>query len=299
MISPTLSFVDFLYGTHSFVVLLQPVLLTLPTELRKVLPSIMKLITHLALGLSLLLAQPSSILGAAADYDRYGDRDGSVTAYLADIDSIRHTINKYALALDSKQYDLLDPLFTNNSTWSSPSFGTIVGVAALKDVTRRTTGNASTQHIFANDVLEVNTKAGTATGTVYLLDTVYGLLGPTVTNVINGYFKDTFVRTKKGKHYPQLEWRFKSRQFVPLVRSHSSAKFRKTDSFPNSSPLTWEEDEALHSICLSRNGKSFRGRSPLVLPLVHPEPAEGQSIVHTRANNSHICGSSISLYICQ
>ena len=50
-----------------------------------------------------------------------------------------------------------------------------------------------------------------------MLETVFGLLGPNVTNVFNGYFNDKFERTREGEHWPELEWRFSSREFIPLV----------------------------------------------------------------------------------
>ncbi|ERF72776.1 hypothetical protein EPUS_04211 [Endocarpon pusillum Z07020] len=148
--------------------------------------------------------------------------EDSTTQYLSDVHSIRQTINLYPLALDFKELDRLDALFTPNATYSIPiTFGTVYGVDAIKEKIREITGKAQTQHLFASETLNVDSKAGTATGNVYLLETVFGLLGPNVTNTFNGYFNDKFVRTRRGAHWPELEWRFSSREFVPLV-SHAT-----------------------------------------------------------------------------
>jgi SnoaL-like domain len=171
---------------------------------------IMKLLgTSLSL-LPLLLSLPLSTLA------KNGKRDA--IAYLSDVHSIRQTINLYPLALDFKELDRLDALFTENATYSiSTTFGTVYGVEAIKAKIREVTGDAQTQHLFATETLDVDSEAGTATGNVYLLETVFGLLGPNVTNTFNGYFNDKFKRTREGEHWPELEWRFSSREFIPLV----------------------------------------------------------------------------------
>ncbi|KAF7504475.1 hypothetical protein GJ744_002155 [Endocarpon pusillum] len=142
----------------------------------------------------------------------------STNQYLSDVHSIRQTINLYPLAVDYKELDRLDALFTPNATYSIPlTFGTVYGIEAIKEKIRETTGTAKTQHLFASETLTVDSKAGTATGKVYLLETIFGLLGPNVTNTFNGYFNDNFVRTRRGDHWPELEWRFTSREFIPLI----------------------------------------------------------------------------------
>ena len=149
-------------------------------------------------------------------------KPSSATSYLSDVHSIRQTINLYPLALDFKDLDRLDALFTPNASYSIPiTFGTVYGITAIKTKIREVTGNASTQHLFATETLDVDSEAGTATGNVYLLETVYGLLGPNVTNTFNGYFNDKFERTKNGEHWPELEWRFSSREFISLVSDGS------------------------------------------------------------------------------
>jgi SnoaL-like domain len=156
----------------------------------------------------LLLSLPFSALA----------KKGDAISYLSDVHSIRQTINLYPLALDFKQLDRLDALFTPNATYSIPiTFGTVYGVEAIKAKIREITGPAQTQHLFATETLDIDSAAGTATGIVYLAETVFGLLGPNVTNTFNGYFNDKFERTREGEYWPELEWRFTSREFVPLV----------------------------------------------------------------------------------
>jgi SnoaL-like domain len=154
---------------------------------------------------TLLLSLPLSALA----------KKGDAISYLSNVHSIRQTINLYPLALDFKQLDRLDALFTPNATYSIPiTFGTVYGVEAK---IREITGPGQTQHLFATETLDIDSEAGTATGIVYLAETVFGLLGPNVTNTFNGYFNDKFERTREGEHWPELEWRFTSREFVPLV----------------------------------------------------------------------------------
>lgn len=175
----------------------------------------MKLFSPFSTLFPLLLSLPLSTLAK----DKQGDsKQSSATSYLSDVHSIRQTINLYPLALDFKELDRLDALFTPNASFSIPiTFGTVYGVEAIKAKIREVTGDAQTQHLFATETLDVDSEAGTATGIVYLLETVFGLLGPNVTNVFNGYFKDKFERTREGAHWPELEWRFSSREFTPLV----------------------------------------------------------------------------------
>lgn len=172
----------------------------------------------LPLALLSLLALPFSLAESDSDKSKPKPSKDATTRYLSDVHSIRQTLNLYPLALDFKDLNRLDALFTPNATYSIPiTFGTVYGLAAIKDKIREVTGNASTQHLFATETLQVDSERGTATGNIYLAETVFGLLGPNVTNTFNGYFNDKFERTREGEHWPQLEWRFSSREFIPLV----------------------------------------------------------------------------------
>lgn len=169
------------------------------------------------------LSVASALASPAADTND-DKKDSDVSAQLSDIHSIRQTISKYAQALDQHRLNDLDPLFTKDGTWSSPSYGTLK-VSALKELLIKLGADKPSQHLFTNDVIDLNAKAGTASCTINVLSYTYGLPSANKTLVINAYYKDTFERTRKGKFYPELEWRFKSRQFVPLVSRNRHSLF--------------------------------------------------------------------------
>lgn len=169
------------------------------------------------LSLLLLLSSPLTALAKSKDKDEY--KKCAATEYLADVDSIKNTIAEYAYALDLKEYERLDAIFTANATYTIEiAFGTVTGAAAIKAKIAELTGTARVQHLFATESLKIDSAAGTAQGLVLMIEAVYGFIGPNVTNSNHGYWIDTFERTRNGDHYPQLQWRFASREFKELVR---------------------------------------------------------------------------------
>ncbi|KAI9673616.1 MAG: hypothetical protein M1817_002253 [Caeruleum heppii] len=165
---------------------------------------------------SLLPAIPALLLTLVSTPLVHANHDA--VQYLADVDAIRHTLFRYPQAIDSKAYDIMEELFTPDATYSlSPAVPAVTGVAAIKNVIASASRDAKTQHFMGTEVIDLDRKRGTATSVVYLLGTFYGQGGVNRTTNAYGFFKDELVRTNSAGHYPDLQWRFKSRAFTLLL----------------------------------------------------------------------------------
>ena len=86
----------------------------------------------------------------------------------SDTDKIRNTISNYAIALDDKNWALLEEVFTTDCEICYPQpLGTLRGLQTTKDTLSHTIGHLSTQHALSTQVINVTDK-GTATATTYI-----------------------------------------------------------------------------------------------------------------------------------
>ena len=120
---------------------------------------------------------------------------------------IQDLIARYSYALDSRDYDALDDLFTDDAVLDYTATGAIKGsLAAMKDfVANAFTMFEGTQHLTTQTMLTFSDDGDTAYGksTCHNPMVFGGDLKPKMM-IVGLWYVDTFVRTADG-------WKFKTR----------------------------------------------------------------------------------------
>ena len=114
---------------------------------------------------------------------------------------IEMLLTRYCTAIDAKNFDLLDEVFTEDAVidYSSSAPGVRGNRAEMKKwLSEVLAGFAMTQHLVANKAIEIN--GDTATGRTMLYNPMGWLneKGDLEVFFVGGYYNDRFVRTALG-----------------------------------------------------------------------------------------------------
>ena len=140
---------------------------------------------------------------------RAGESVEARLARLEDVEAIKNLKARYAYYCDhGYDADGMASLFVEDSLWTSNSFGTYHGRAAIHEFQSRISSEILwALHFMICPVVNVSDDGQSATGSWYLIEfaTMTGLPAGEVTNavVMSAIYNDTFVR-ENG------EWRFKT-----------------------------------------------------------------------------------------
>lgn len=128
---------------------------------------------------------------------------------LLDERAILQVVTRYARALDTKDFALLDDVFTPDATGDLASPTTLVGVDAIRARIRMALDHLDeSQHLVGNHEIEVD--GDTATHRCYLQAQHVRHAAEGGTNyIVAGRYEDQFVRTDVG-------WRIKHRRLVVM-----------------------------------------------------------------------------------
>lgn len=135
---------------------------------------------------------------------------------LADRAEIHDLMSRYALAIDTGDWDTLDRVFTSDAQIDYTSSGGIAGTfAEIKDWLPKVLGLfAATQHYVSNITVDFSGDGATATSRTYLYNpmSLKQEDGSLSLFTIGGYYDDRLVRTADG-------WRIAERVEIQVWRS--------------------------------------------------------------------------------
>lgn len=133
----------------------------------------------------------------------------------SDVLAIQHTINQYPLAIDSKNFDKLSDVFTDDAfaDYGVP-VGVMNGLPQIKSVLNSSLFNVTSQHSLTTQSID-NVKNGKADATTYVIATEFGKEGTQFDGlmiVIYARYEDKLKDTHDG-------WRIYHRVVVFMVRA--------------------------------------------------------------------------------
>lgn len=124
---------------------------------------------------------------------------------ISDRIEIQELLVRYSIAIDSKRFDDLLPLFTEDAECDYGSLGSPRGPAAIAGLISSTlAGLDATQHLVGNSIVEID--GDSAAVRTYLISQHIRASAPGAKHYfIGGEYVDTVVRTPDG-------WRFRTRR---------------------------------------------------------------------------------------
>ncbi len=128
----------------------------------------------------------------------------NLTGTLEDREQIRELYARYAMAIDTSDYDAWVDCFTEDGVFESTRFGRHAGAQGLRRFTaiyRESLGGAQVRHVITNETFQIEGDRGT--GACYLV--YYHCKDGRVQQTAVGHYRDR-LRKAGGK------WRFESRQ---------------------------------------------------------------------------------------
>ncbi|KAJ2983086.1 hypothetical protein NQ176_g957 [Zarea fungicola] len=129
-----------------------------------------------------------------------------------DVEAIRNALAHYPLAIDGKNFDALDLVFTSNAVtnYSAP-FGILTPLSAIKSALQGGLAPVTTQHAYGTQVIEVKS-ATSAVSVTYFTATHFGA-GAHAGKLVTAYgqYQDAWVK-QSGLH-----WRIARRNLVYMV----------------------------------------------------------------------------------
>ena len=142
---------------------------------------------------------------------------------MGDRAAVIDTVNRYATALDSRDWALLDEVFTPDAVGDFGA-GSLVGRDALRDLMRRTVGRGGpSQHLLGNHRVEIDGDAARCVCQVRAFQTGTGPAAGRSYELL-GEYRDQLVRTPDG-------WRI-ARRVMKIHHEIGSRDVLKSQSAP-------------------------------------------------------------------
>lgn len=143
----------------------------------------------------------------------YGE--SGVASNPSDLEAIRNVLAHYPLAIDGKNFDALDLVFTSNAVtnYSAP-LNILTPLSAIKSGLKASLAPVTTQHSYGTQVIDV-TSSKSALSVTYFIANHFGI-GVHAGKIATAYgqYQDTLVK-QSGK------WRISRRNLVYMVRAET------------------------------------------------------------------------------
>lgn len=138
----------------------------------------------------------------------------------SDYIEIQRTLAKFALAVDSHDYSLLDEVFAPNvtATLQIPS-DPVQGLAAIQNYLLYALNNTISQHNFGTQLIDIGTDRTSAHVVTYIIGTFVGTGGEKAgkSQITHAKYIDSMIR------YQNHTWRVNERTLIFMVRLLSSS----------------------------------------------------------------------------
>ncbi|GAB7356845.1 hypothetical protein MBLNU459_g7719t1 [Dothideomycetes sp. NU459] len=136
-------------------------------------------------------------------------------------EAIRNTLARYCIALDRKDFTMLEKVFVKDVDAKYP-FGGFGDVAALSDAISKRLAPVTTQHALTTQTITLSDDANTATATTYFTGVHLGR-GKWEGQMVTAYgiYNDELVRKESGNglfYGPPPQWLVSKREVVFIGR---------------------------------------------------------------------------------